>query len=81
MLLRTVNLEEGLPSVEQARTRLVSEITSARSAGTRLLKVIHGYGSSGVGGDLRIALQGDPPPHERGQRNTGLYLRRKLAQK
>lgn len=25
--------------------------------GTALLKVIHGYGSSGVGGDIRIAVQ------------------------
>jgi hypothetical protein len=57
MLLKTVNLENGLPSVEEARTRLQSEIDKARSSGTRFLKLIHGYGSSGVGGDLRIALQ------------------------
>jgi hypothetical protein len=29
----------------------------ARQSRTYALKVIHGYGSSGVGGDLRIALQ------------------------
>jgi len=55
--IKTVNLEEGLPSVEQARTRLHSEIGIAQSRGLKLLKIIHGYGSHGVGGDLRVALQ------------------------
>ncbi len=46
-----------MPSVEQARARLRSEITSAQQSGVRFLKIVHGYGSSGIGGDLRIALQ------------------------
>ena len=46
-----------MPSVEQARARLSSEIQAAKVAGVRVLKLVHGYGSSGVGGDLRIALQ------------------------
>ncbi len=29
----------------------------ARQQGTPLLKIIHGYGSSGAGGDIRIAVQ------------------------
>jgi len=56
-IIKTVVLKEGMPSVEQARARLRSEIQSARQSGVKVLKVIHGYGSSGVGGDLRIALQ------------------------
>ena len=55
--IKTVMLKEGMPSVEQARARLRSEIQSAQHAGIKVLKVVHGYGSSGVGGDLRIALQ------------------------
>lgn len=55
--IKTVNLEDGLPGVEQARTRLRWEIDVARRAGLKLLKIIHGYGSHGVGGELRIALQ------------------------
>lgn len=55
--IKTANLEDGMPSVPQARVRLASEIELARRAGTAVLKVIHGYGSSGIGGDLRIALQ------------------------
>lgn len=57
MTIKTVNLKDGLPSVEQARTRLQSEIQMAQSHGMKVLKIIHGYGSHGVGGELRIALQ------------------------
>ncbi len=54
--LRIVNLEDGMPSVEQARSRLAAELTRARAAREFGLKIIHGYGSSGVGGSLRSAL-------------------------
>jgi len=52
-----VILKEGMPSVEQASARLRTELRSAQHSGLKVLKLIHGYGSSGVGGDLRIALQ------------------------
>ncbi len=55
--LKIFNLEDGMPSVPQARARLASELRAARASGVELLKIIHGYGSSGVGGDLRIAVQ------------------------
>ena len=57
MAIKTVNLKDGLPSVEQARARLHSEISLAKSQGLKLLKIIHGYGSHGIGGELRLALQ------------------------
>jgi hypothetical protein len=56
-ILKTVNLEEGMPSIPQARARMASELQSARHSAISVLKIIHGYGSSGVGGELRIALQ------------------------
>ncbi len=55
--INTVIRKEGMPSVEQARARLHGEIQSARQSGVKVLKLVHGYGSTGVGGDLRIALQ------------------------
>ena len=55
--VKTVNIKDGFPDVEQARTRLHSEIEIAQRQGLRVLKIIHGYGSHGVGGELRIALQ------------------------
>ena len=56
-LIKVVSLEDGMPSIEQARARLNSELAIARTRGVRILKIIHGYGSSGVGGDLRITMQ------------------------
>jgi hypothetical protein len=55
--IKTVILKEGMPSVEQARARLTTEIQIAQHHGVKVLKIVHGYGSTGVGGDLRIALQ------------------------
>jgi len=46
-----------MPTVEQARVRLKTELGIARNSGAHVLKIIHGYGSTGVGGELRIALQ------------------------
>jgi hypothetical protein len=55
--VKTVIVKEGMPSVEQARARLNGELQAARQSGVKVLKVVHGFGSSGVGGDLRLALQ------------------------
>ena len=55
--IKTVILKEGMPSVGQARARLRGEIQAAQQSGVKVLKVVHGYGSTGVGGELRIALQ------------------------
>ena len=55
--MQTVNLEDGMPSVPQARAKLVSVSRLARKEGAFVVKVIHGYGSTGTGGDLRISLQ------------------------
>ncbi|HET7892909.1 MAG TPA: Smr/MutS family protein [Candidatus Sulfotelmatobacter sp.] len=56
-LIKTVNLKSDLPSVHQALQRLDQEIAVARQQKHSLLKVVHGYGSSGAGGDIRIAVQ------------------------
>jgi len=46
-----------MPTVPVALQRFERELASARERKVALLKVIHGYGSSGVGGDIRIAVQ------------------------
>ena len=56
-LIKVVNLEEGMPTVEQARLRMEHELHVARKQGYAAVKLIHGYGSSGVGGALRDELQ------------------------
>jgi hypothetical protein len=55
--IRTVNLEAGMPLVREAIAQLDRELTLARQQRCTLVKLIHGYGSSGTGGDIRIAIQ------------------------
>ena len=55
--IKTVNLKSDLPSVHEALQRLDRELALARRQRIVLLKIVHGYGSSGVGGDIRIAVQ------------------------
>jgi hypothetical protein len=55
--IKIVNLEEGMPTVEQARLRMERELHVARQQRCAAVKLIHGYGSSGAGGSLRIELQ------------------------
>jgi hypothetical protein len=43
--------------VHEALQRLERELSVARRDGIKLLKVVHGYGSSGAGGEIRIAAQ------------------------
>jgi hypothetical protein len=55
--IKIINLEDGMPKVEAARLRMQHELHTARQQGYAAVKFIHGYGSSGVGGALRIELQ------------------------
>ena len=52
----TVNLEQGMPTVSMAMTRLGQALRSAKAGGAGAVKLIHGYGSSGQGGALRAAV-------------------------
>ncbi len=52
--LKTVNLEAGFPTVDAAVRRLTFELHAARRLGYEALKLIHGYGSSGTGGRIRV---------------------------
>ena len=51
------NLEAGLPTVEQALARLERDLREARACGAKLVRIIHGYGSSGRGGKIRDAVR------------------------
>jgi hypothetical protein len=56
-VIKTVNLKPDMPSVQEALQRLERELTVARQGKAALLKLVHGYGSTGAGGDIRIAVQ------------------------
>jgi hypothetical protein len=55
--VRVINLEENRPSVDEMNRRLAMELRNARHARVKVLKLIHGYGSTGVGGKLRGAVR------------------------
>jgi hypothetical protein len=46
-----------MPSVQEALQRLEREIALARQHKHSLLKVVHGHGSTGAGGEIRMAVQ------------------------
>jgi hypothetical protein len=55
--MKIVNLKSDMPQVHEALQRLDRELAVAHQEKAKLLKLIHGYGSTGAGGDIRIAVQ------------------------
>ena len=55
--IKIVNLEEGRPAVSDALRRLQMELRLTRGTKIRVLKLIHGFGSSGRGGKLRLEVR------------------------
>ena len=55
--MRTLNLKEDMPTVPVAMARLERELALANSSRIAVVKIIHGYGSTGRGGDIRVAVQ------------------------
>ena len=54
--MKICNIERGLPTVSQAQHRIEEEIEAARFGGWTCIKLIHGYGSSGKGGQIKNSL-------------------------
>ena len=50
--MKTLNIENGYPSQKQARLILESYIKNSDKS-NKIFKIIHGYGSSGVGGNIK----------------------------
>ena len=57
MNVRAFNVEADFPSLDEARRLVIAEIRKAKRERVRVLKVIHGYGSSGKGGKLCVGLR------------------------
>lgn len=53
ILHKTINIEAGMPFVEPAIKRMMSEIETAKMERVSVVTIIHGYGSSGKGGAIR----------------------------
>lgn len=55
--MTVVNLEAGMPTVTTAMSLLSQSLRTAKAGGSHLVKLIHGYGSSGKGGAIRSAVR------------------------
>ncbi len=58
-VMKVFNLEQAMPTVPLALSLAADALKIARREGRIAIKFIHGYGSSGQGGAIRIALQAD----------------------
>lgn len=54
---RIINLEKGMPLVDDAVKRFSQEINAARLRGEKVIILIHGYGSSGKGGAIKKEIR------------------------
>jgi len=55
--VRELNLELGRPSADEALRRLQADMAATRKIHQPVMKLIHGYGSSGTGGRIRTAVR------------------------
>jgi hypothetical protein len=49
---RTVDIKSDQPDLQTAHSRLLAVLHKAKADRVKVLKIIHGYGSSGKGGDI-----------------------------
>lgn len=51
-----INLESGMPTVDIALQNMKNALTTYKGQGYKAVILIHGYGSTGVGGGIKIAV-------------------------
>lgn len=54
MKIQTINIKDGFPPSDVAVANLEISIEAYSKTDTKVLKVIHGHGSHGVGGEIRL---------------------------
>jgi hypothetical protein len=52
-----INLESGMPTVDTAIQNMKNSLTACKRRGFKAVILIHGYGSSGVGGGIKAAVK------------------------
>lgn len=56
MNYKIMNLKEFMPTTLQALAMIEIEIKACKKEGIKVIKIIHGYGSNGIGGEIKRAL-------------------------
>ena len=54
-----LDLEDGMPLVEEAVSRMNMGLQELRVNREKIVKLIHGYGSTGTGGKIRTGVRGE----------------------
>ena len=53
MKIKTINIKEGYPPSDVAVAQMEIEIESLIGTEVKAVKIIHGYGSHGIGGEIK----------------------------
>jgi hypothetical protein len=64
----TINLKHGMPTAAEAVARLDLLLQTCRATGTPVVRLVHGWGASGRGGAIAVAVRG----HLRALQGRGL---------
>jgi hypothetical protein len=54
---KEVNIKSDMPTTDLAVRRVTYNLRNAKTLGTSAIKFIHGYGSSGTGGRIRVEIR------------------------
>jgi len=57
MQIHIANIKADMPTADQIPARVTFALETGKRLGAKVVKIIHGYGSSGVGGRLRGATR------------------------
>lgn len=52
--VKEVNIKADMPTADDAIRRITYHLRTSKTLGIKALKIIHGYGSSGTGGKIRV---------------------------
>jgi hypothetical protein len=55
--MKVYDIKSDMPNVNDAGKRLALAIKDAKSSKEKIIKIIHGYGSHGIGGSIKIAIR------------------------
>ena len=55
--IKKFNIKSGLPTVSEAIQQAKLRLSQARRSHVSIVKLVHGYGSTGVGGAIRVELR------------------------
>lgn len=55
--LKEINIKTDMPTADSAIKLIILNINNSKKLGAGAIKIIHGYGSSGKGGKIRVAAR------------------------